>query len=422
MYTLQNASGSVPAGGKATITVQPLAVPRAPASIAGTQLGDTLTVTTGAGGGGAGATIPITQTGSGAVLSVSMASTAFGGVALGSPASLPIQVVNNGSVTADLQAQPTGTGFGVTGFPAQVASSNSFFGDVTFAAQPPYGVVSGSVTVTTTTNLCQPAQPAPLSLSATSEGPVASLDTSTLNFTVECLGTTAPTATVTVTNAGTSDLLLSGAGVTAGFSIVSATATAIAPGKQGTVVVSASTTPLSGDRAGTNRIGKLTFTTNEYGSPTQSVTLSAALDGANIDYYGDANHTQLVTSAEVWCGGSPPPTPPVDPWWSCVYQGTGYFLYNSGNEDATFAPPVFSDPQLTGNPAVTGNFTIKAGGITSEYYPYWSDVATSAPPGCPSGESTYPASLSYPVVAGSHVCHIAPLSVPIVGDPTKPCP
>src|SRR5579859_68973 len=61
-YTLTGGSGTIPANGKATITVQPGTVPPDPTSIPGTSLGDTLTVTTGPGGGGAAATIALTQT------------------------------------------------------------------------------------------------------------------------------------------------------------------------------------------------------------------------------------------------------------------------------------------------------------------------------------------------------------------------
>ena len=412
-YTLQGASGTVPANGTATITVQPAAVPRVAASVAGTSLGDTLTVTTGVGGGGAGATIAITQTGSGAVLALTMGTTSFGPVPVGSPASLPFSVANSGNVAATLLATVGGAGYSLSAAPpTPVNVGSNSQGTVTFAAQPPYGTATGSLNVSTTTNLCQAAQPAPLSLTANSEGPVASANMALLSFTVECGGPSAPTATLTITNNGTSNLLLSSVAASAGFTISAATLTAIAPTQTGTIVVSANTTPLAGDRAGTPRTGTLTFKTNEFGAPTHTVNLSAALNGANLAYYSDAGHTTAITSDQVLCGTLPP-----DAWWECPYQGTNYYIYNSGNEAVTLAPPTFSDPAyLSLGPAVTANFTLAVGATSVGTAPFWNEMLTSPPANCSTGEVTYPASLAYPVVSGGHVCAVlGALAVPIVG-------
>jgi hypothetical protein len=425
-YSLQGASGTVPANGTATITVQPGPVPRDPSSVLAATFADTLTVTTGAGGGGAAATIDLSQTGSGAVLAVTMQTSDFGPVPVGAPASLPFSVANTGNVDADLLVVVSGAGFGFSSAPTQVTAGATAPGKVTYAAQPPYGAAAGDLSVSTKANLCQPSQPPPLSLTATSEGPVATADATQLSYSVQCGGATPPPQTLTVTNKGTSDLVLSGPPkASAGFSVTAWTSTPIAPGMQGTISVQASATPITGDLGGSARGGTLTYSTNEFGAPAYSVKLSAALTGANLGFYQDAAHATPMTSNPVVCGD---PTP-AWPWWECTYTGLTYYIYNSGNDTVTLGALQTSDPAHIGDAALipvgsmTPSTTLAPQTTLSSIGPL-TNFPVSAPfyqpPVCPKGTTSFNEWITYPVASG-HVCVPLPkLTVVVEGD--TPCP
>jgi hypothetical protein len=426
-YTLKSPTGTVPANGKTTISVVPAAVPAAASSLTAGALNDTLTVTTGTGGGGAGATIAITQSATGAVLAVSMPTAGFGNVPVGTPSSLPFSVTNSGNVAAPVSVSTTGAGFtsafGLASVPSDGAAHP---GSVTFTTTPPYGAATGTLQVTTTAPLCQAAQPAGVSLTVTKTGPVAQYSAATLSYQAHCQKPASAAQSVTVTNGGTSPLLLSNVTASAGFTVTGYTTAAIAPGTPGTISVQANT-PSSGDKGGDVKSGSVSFTTNEYKSPTHTVPLSATVYGANLGFYSNANGTGPITSMNYLCADlysvSPPSTAPAEPWWWCPYEGLAYYIFNSGNEAVTLGAATTSATTgfnvnalaapytLTGpdNPIPGQSQVVTPGGVLQGSVnngPNYGDE-TTGPTTCAAiglGPNSHTDTVTYAGVAGSEVC------------------
>jgi hypothetical protein len=414
-YSFANNSGSgtVPANGTATITVQPLAVPRDPASLAANALADSISVTTGPGGGGASANIPLTQAASGVVLAATMPTATFGTVIANAPQSLAFDVTNSGNVPANVSAAVSGDpGFSATlpGAASIAADGMPHGGTVTFSAAPPYGSASGTLTVSTSTNLCQAAQPATIGMSATKAGPIAQYATATLTFAPTC-GQPAPAGVaLTITNGGTAPLSISGIKATSGYTISGQPAGPIAPGKSDSITVQANAP--SGEAGGSTRTGTLSFTTDEYGSPTHQVSLSATIMGANLGFT-DANGTTITSQPLVCCGSGAA----CEPWWACGYDGLTYYIHNSGNQSATLGAAVVSEPNYFSVSALVPSSTVAAGASVSAA-PFGPDYSNNPPVCSANGPLNHNETVTYP--AQGNICVPLPtLTVVLQGN--SPC-
>jgi hypothetical protein len=417
-------SGTVPANGTATITVQPSAVPRDPASLAPNALSDSLSVTTGPGGGGASANIALTQAASGVVLAVAMPTTNFGTVIANAPQSLGFNVTNSGNLPANVSVVTSGDpefSASLPGAAAVPADGSPHAGTVSMAAQPPYGPATATLTVSTTSNLCQGAQPAPIGLSAIAAGPIAQYATTPLSFAPRCGQPATAGVALTVTNGGTSPLVISGVAATAGYTVTGKPAGAIAPGKSDSITVSANAP--SGEAGGSTRTGTLSFTTNEYGSPLNQVSLTATIMGANLAFT-DSTGNAIKSEPIVCCSGSPActvPSVPPYPWWYCPYDGLAYYINNSGNEPATLGAANLSEStycattcQAFSVSALTSS-TIAPGASVSAV-PTGPDY-TNKPPTCSAtGPTTHDETVSYPVTSGDVCIPLGMFTVTLEGS------
>jgi hypothetical protein len=322
--------GSVAANGRATIQVTPKAVP-VPSTPGAIQ--DTLTVTTDAPGDSP-VTVTLTETASGAILTVDMPNTAFGTVAANSPGSLPFTVTNSGNVDAPLTLSPDGSGFGATftGTATAAAGSGKAAGNATFNPTA-VGPANGSLTVTTSAVLCAAPPPA-ISLTATGTAPRASSPSTSVSFTgdyqISC-GSTNPTPiqTVTIANNGDAPLTLASAVAQIGyFNVVQYTTTSIAPGATGTIQLQVPA-PIADSNGVYNVFGgtftdALLYKTNEIGAPTHSIPVTVEIRGANLS----------------WVDGSGNPLPQPLALTQCNSSGsTRYGILNTGNTTVSVRGP-----------------------------------------------------------------------------------
>ena len=286
-YTLTNASGNVPAGGHATITVTPKAI-AAPASVAPGAFDDTLTVTPTAPGTTA-TPVALTQSASGAILVISMGTTNFANVQANQTGTLPFTVTNSGNLNAPLTLGTTGSGYDASFTTAASAAANggTAKGNATFSPEV-LGVTSGTLKVTTTSAQCG-TPPAAVALTANGQGPVAGVPSGTVDFAVTCGGGAAASQNVTISNTtGTAALTFSNVKSTKGlFTIVSVPAS-IAAGTSGSIVIAAKAAVIGSMLGGQAYADTLTFSTNELGTPSYTVNVSVAVSGANLAFVNGA--------------------------------------------------------------------------------------------------------------------------------------
>jgi hypothetical protein len=289
-YTIAagNQSGSIPANSTITVPVAANAVPRLPTSLTTNALDGTVRITTSAPGHSP-ATITLDQAASGAVLALAPASgstVAFGNVVAGSPENQSYSVTNSGNRAATVTVSATGTGFtaAVPGSGSITANNTAATGEITHTVAA-RGNQTGTFTLSTSTNRCQAggATVGTLSLTATGQAPVATIGTPTA-MSLQCGSTATASTTITVTNSGDTPLTLSSPAVTGNFTLLSTFPLTIAANQSANLQVRAPAAVIGTDRGGTPRTGTLTFATNEIGTPTRSVSLSAAINGANVDF------------------------------------------------------------------------------------------------------------------------------------------
>jgi urease beta subunit len=283
-----NQSGSIAANSSITVPVAATAVPRLPASLTANSLDGTVRITTSAPGHSP-ATITLDQAASGAVLALAPASgstVAFGNVVAGSPESQSYSVTNSGSIAATVTVAATGSGFSavVPGTGSIAANNTAATASITqtVAAR---GAQTGTFTLSTSTNRCQAggATVGTLNLTATAQAPVASIGTVPA-MAITCGGGVSSTVSIAVSNTGDTPLTLSSHVISSGFTLMTTLPLTIAAGQSANVQVRATAAVIGTDRGGTPRTGTLSFTTNEIGAPTRTVNLSAAVNGANIDF------------------------------------------------------------------------------------------------------------------------------------------
>jgi hypothetical protein len=261
-------------------------VARAPASLTANVLDGTVRVTTNA-PGHAPATITLDQAASGAVLALAPASgstVAFGNVVAGSPESQSYSVTNTGNIAATVTVAATGSGFtaAVPGSGSIPANGVAQTGSITQTVAS-RGTQTGTFTLSTTTNRCQTAAPGSLNLTATAQAPVMTVGTVPA-MSLQCGGTASGTVTFAVNNTGDTPLTLSTPIVSSGFTLLTTLPITIAAGASANLQVRAAAAVIGTDRGGTSRTGTLRFNTNEIGAPQRTINLSAAINGANIDF------------------------------------------------------------------------------------------------------------------------------------------
>ncbi len=291
-YTIsQGAAGTVPANGSTDVTVAPQTVRAEAQSLVANALNDTLTIASPDAPGFTQTSIAITQKGSGAILALAMPTTDFGNVTVGSLGSLPISVTNSGNLDANVNVTTSTAGSsssvfvgGLTGTGNVVAASTTRAGTVAITPAAS-GLKTGTVSVTTSTPVCQFNLPAPIDLKATGVEPLASFPAAPSNVNATCGAAVSESIAYTIKNTGTAPLVLSGA-VTGPFVLAAASQ------GQKTVAVNATVTltitpvaPAIGtDRGGTTKTGGLVITTNEKGGKVYpSVPLSVKYHGANLE-------------------------------------------------------------------------------------------------------------------------------------------
>jgi hypothetical protein len=324
-YTV-TAMGTVPAAGQAALQVVPKVI-ALPGNIAPGAYDDTLTVSTTAPGSSP-TVVSLTESAQGAILAVSMPNSNFGSVPVNVISTLPFSVTNTGNVLAALTVTTTGTGFGALFDPgaATVAAGGTSPGGVTFAPSAPASV-AGTLTVTTTAALCS-APPAPISLSAQASGPTASVSTAGLTaFGVTCTLGASATQAITLSNTGNAALSVTAVATTSGRVTVVSAPTTIAAGSTGQIVLQAKAAVVGTDAAGTYA-DSLSFTTNEFGSPTHTVPLSVVVHGANLAF--SPSSTVALTGV-------------------CHQTLSNYSVTNTGDMAAVVTGPTNDD--ATANPA-----------------------------------------------------------------------
>ena len=311
-YTLDVPTGSVPANGKAVIKVTPLKVP-AKASVAAGGFDDNLTVTVNA-PGVTPSVIALQETAQGAILGVTMATTAFNNVQAGQTGSLPFTVTNSGNIAAPLTLTPSGAGFAAafTGTSTANAGGGTAGGNATFSPPGPGGA-SGSLAVGTTAAVCSPL-PAAVSLSGTGVGPVATFAATPLALGVTCGAAASGPVSLTVTNNTAYTLTLAASSQNGSFSVLTPSVS-IPASSTGVIQIQLPAVAIGAMAAG-NYSDNLLFTTNEFGKPTHSVPVAITVTGANLSFSGASTFT----------------------FNSCPAQSP-YTVQNTGNADATVTAP-----------------------------------------------------------------------------------
>jgi hypothetical protein len=155
-------------------------------------------------------------------------------------------------------------------------------------------------------------------------GPVAQFP-SQLEADVGCNMTTADAALL-ITNTGDEPLVVSSASADSGYTVKTALPLEIAPGAGAALLVTPPTP--AGDADAGTITGKLSFTTNEPGTPTHVVTLSSALFEGSFEFT-DSNGAP-ITSLELGYGSS----------ISCP-DLSKYRIHNTGNVAFTVLGPTF---------------------------------------------------------------------------------
>ena len=369
-FAIDSHSGSIPVNGSVTVNVTPKVI-SVPANLAPDGYDDTLTITTTA-AGAVPFTIPLKESASGAVLSVTMGNSNFGTVQ-NQTANLPFTVTNTGNVDAIVSVSTTGNGYGAVLTQGNVATANggSVSGTASFAATS-NGAAAGTLVVSTTTPQCNtPAQP--VALSAVGAVPVVTSAPS-VALSTTCGSLPGSQGTLTLQNTGNAPATLtvsSPSPFNSYFAIAAPPApTTIAAGGTATITLQGTipSNPIFANQAvgGQTVAGTLTFTTNEPSNPVHSVEVDNSINGANI----------LVTEY----GTATCDTPEA------------FTITNTGNMDATVFGPQFLDCtspyQFSSDPFSSGGNLLSAGGEGSISGGFSANLVTMTCGYCPANSGT----------------------------------
>jgi len=290
-------TGTVPANGTATISITASAVPKTAASIVANALAGTMRVTTTA-PASTPANLTMAQAASGAILAVTPAggsTIAFGDVLAGAPESSSVAVKNTGNAAATITSAVTGSGYSAVnpGNGTVPANGVDVTGSVTQTVAQ-RGALPGTLTIATTTALCQAAAPTPITLSATGRAPVATFGTVPA-MAASCGSTATTPVTFTVQNTGDAPLTITSATASGGFVLGTTFPMTIAANASATVTVRPPLAVIGTDVGGSTKSGTLSLVTNEIGNPTRNIALASTVMGANLVFTDTAGN--VVTSA-----------------------------------------------------------------------------------------------------------------------------
>ncbi len=290
-------TGTVPANGTATITVAASAVPRTAAAIVANALAGTMRVTTSA-PASTPANLTMVQAASGAILTVTPAGGStldLGNVTAGAPVSSPITVKNTGNLAATITTPVTGSGYSsvTPGNGTVPANGVDTTGSVTQTVAQ-RGALPGTLTIATTTPLCQAAAPTATTLAAVGRAPVATISAAPA-MSASCGGTTTTAVNITVQNTGDAPLRITSASTTGGFILGTTFPVTIPANGSTTVSVRPPLAVIGTDVGGSTKSGVLSLATNEIGNPTRNVALASTVMGANLSFTDSVGNA--VTSA-----------------------------------------------------------------------------------------------------------------------------
>jgi hypothetical protein len=276
-YAVSPASGSIAAGGSATLTVTPAAIPST-SSIA--PLDDSVSITTNIPGDSA-HVVSVSETPSGAILAVTPSAYDFGGVAVNTTATHGLSVSNTGNASATVSFT---TGSGSSAFTVGPASQ-SVAGGASGAFTASFAPTSGGslsntaqIAVPAGTALCSPL-PGSVSLTGTGNVGVATISPSTIDFGAMSCGGSSATKTVTVSNTGNAVFSFTAALTTGTAYAVSPTSGTVNPGQSTTLTVTAKAIALPSTIAA--KTDTLTITTSNIpGDHPHTVGLTLSPQGA----------------------------------------------------------------------------------------------------------------------------------------------
>ncbi len=352
-YQLPQPTGTIPAKSTGIVTVKPSAVPAAPGSIVEGALAGTMALATTA-PQSTPVTINLAQSATGAVLTLTPTSgstIAFGNVVAGVPSSTQWAVRNTGNAPATVSVSTSGPfSSNLPGGGTIAATSADVTGSVTQTATQS-GAVTGVLTVTSSTPVCQPAPVGTLNLTATVVGPTASIGTVPA-MSATCGTQTAPAAVnVPVTNTGGAPLTISGASATGGFTVLSTFPINVPVGQTRNISVQPPAAVVGTDVGGSTKTGQLTITTNEAGNPTRTAALSSTINGASL---------RLVDSA-----GNPQPSVSFSSAYPVCPADKTIYIKNVGNQSTTVSISNSEGAYPFSYDVISSNGLLPAGGTVS---------------------------------------------------------
>lgn len=289
LFSLVPASGSVGPGSSQTVTLSMSKVPY-PGSTATGFYSDVLTITA-SGTSNVSQSIPITLTGKGAVLRFSPSAVDFGNVPLNSAPTDPINIVNDGNASAEINLILNNPRFARSPLgPIVVNGAATVTLQASFAASdtvPQQGTMTMAATANPNNAFCQDL-PAGLQLSGTGTNGTASVSPSSVSFgnagLVDC-GTQAASQLVTISNAGNAPFNWT-ATLTSGASYYS-----VSP-PMGTVQPSGSQTL----QVVPNPLPQASAVTPDLYGGTVSITTTAANDSVHIVQLHQTAHGVILSS------------------------------------------------------------------------------------------------------------------------------
>ncbi len=290
-------AGSIPANGSITLTVTASAVPNAAASIVANALAGTMRVTTSA-PASTPANLTMTQAASGAILAVTPAGGTtlnFGDVVAGTPVSAAVSVKNTGNLAATITAAVTGSGYSSVAPGNGTVPTNGV--DATgsvIQTVAQRGTLPGTLTIATTTPLCQAAAPTTTTLTAVGRAPIAVVSAAPA-MSASCGGASTTPVNITVQNTGDAPLTITSATASGGFILGTTFPLTIAANASTTVSIRPPLAVIGTDVGGSTKSGNLSLVTNEIGTPTRTVALASTVMGANLALTDSAGNP--VTSA-----------------------------------------------------------------------------------------------------------------------------
>lgn len=281
-FTVVPATGTIPAAGKATLTVTPMPIP-AVALTGNDQLGDTLTITTDV-ANSAPLTVALHQTAQGARIVASAPSIAFGNLPVSQTKSGAVELSNQGNLPATVTLT-TAAPFSVTPATAQTIAPGAKLAVAVAFSPTDTNPAAGALAISGKSGdvLCAALPPA-ITLEGTGTKGALAISVSTLAFgDVDC-GKQGVGQTVQIMNAGTTGFGWS-ASLAKGASswyVLSATSGANKPGDISSLKVTPKPIPATSPAGEAAYADTLTITTDIPGDTPQTIPITMSARGAVI--------------------------------------------------------------------------------------------------------------------------------------------